>query len=52
MFSGFVIGSVGEVNFQWMGLFAGVVSSAAVAYYGIAIKKALPYVGGSQWYPP
>jgi GDP-fucose transporter C1 len=49
VFSGFVIGSVGEVNFNWAGLIAGVISSAAVAYYGIAIKKALPHVGGSQW---
>jgi GDP-fucose transporter C1 len=49
VFSGFVIGSLGEVNFSWAGLIAGVISSGAVAYYGIAIKKALPHVGGSQW---
>lgn len=37
------------MNFSWAGLIAGVISSAAVAYYGIAIKKALPHVGGNQW---
>jgi len=49
VFTGFVIGSVGEVHFSWPGLIAGVISSAAVAWYGIAIKKALPHVGGNQW---
>eukprot|EP01128_Nolandella_sp_AFSM9_P004744 TRINITY_DN2188_c0_g1_i2.p1 TRINITY_DN2188_c0_g1~~TRINITY_DN2188_c0_g1_i2.p1 ORF type:complete len:346 (-),score=85.60 TRINITY_DN2188_c0_g1_i2:133-1044(-) len=49
IFSGFVVGSVGEVNFSWAGLIAGAASSACVAYYGIAIKKALPHVGGSHW---
>jgi len=49
VFSGFVIGSLGEVNFDWKGLIAGVISSAFVAYYGIAIKKALTLVGNDEW---
>jgi len=49
VFSGFIIGSVGEVNFDWKGLIAGVISSAFVAYYGIAIKKALTLVNNNEW---
>jgi len=49
VFSGFVLGSIGEVNFQWEGLIAGVLSSAFVAYYNIAIKSTLPVLGDSEW---
>jgi len=49
VFMGFIIGSVGEVRFDWKGLVAGVFSSAFVAYYGISIKKSLPLVENSEW---
>lgn len=49
IFAGFVVGSIGEINFSWAGLIAGAASSACVAYYGIAIKKALPHVDNSHW---
>jgi len=49
VFLGFLIGSIGEVNFQWLGLIYGVISSAFVSLYGIYVKKVMSAVGGDQW---
>jgi len=46
---GFVIGSVGEVSFTWLGVIYGVTSSAFVALYGIYVKRIMPLVGDNQW---
>jgi len=46
---GFVIGSIGEANFTWLGVFYGVASSAFVSLYGIYVKKVMSAVGGDQW---
>lgn len=50
VFAGFIVGSVGEVNFEWIGWFAGVISSVFVAYYNNSIKKSLVFVDNSSWY--
>ncbi len=50
VFSGFIVGSYGEVNFEWKGWLAGVISSVFVAYYNNSIKKALVFVDNSSWY--
>jgi hypothetical protein len=47
---GFVIGSAGEVNFSWLGLIFGVISSAFVSLYSIYVKKVMVLVGNDQWY--
>ncbi|GAA5797106.1 hypothetical protein HPULCUR_002485 [Helicostylum pulchrum] len=49
VFSGFVIGSYGEINFSWPGVFYGVGSSAFVALYGIYVQKTLVVVDNNQW---
>ncbi|ORX86790.1 hypothetical protein K493DRAFT_268866 [Basidiobolus meristosporus CBS 931.73] len=49
VFVGFVVGSYGEVNFSWAGIFYGVSSSAFVALYGIYVKKTLGIVENNQW---
>lgn len=49
VFFGFVIGSRGEAEFDWFGLFFGVLASIFVALYGIFVKKVLPAVEGNQW---
>ncbi|ORY05212.1 hypothetical protein K493DRAFT_252836 [Basidiobolus meristosporus CBS 931.73] len=49
VFVGFVVGSYGEVNFSWAGIFYGVSSSAFVALYGIYVKKTLAVVDNNQW---
>ncbi|KAG2231423.1 hypothetical protein INT48_003661 [Thamnidium elegans] len=49
VFSGFVIGSYGEINFSWPGVFYGVGSSAFVALYGIYVQKTLAVVDNNQW---
>lgn len=49
VFSGFVIGSKGEAEFDWSGLFFGVLASIFVALYGIYVKKVLPVVDSNQW---
>lgn len=49
VFMGFVIGSIGEMNFSFLGLFYGVGSSLFVALYGIYVKKTLVYVDNNQW---
>ncbi|KAF8963825.1 hypothetical protein BGZ46_000909 [Entomortierella lignicola] len=46
---GFFVGSYGETNFSWAGLFAGVGSSFFVALYGIYVKKTLAVVDNNQW---
>ncbi|KAI8970126.1 triose-phosphate transporter family-domain-containing protein [Mycotypha africana] len=49
VFLGFLIGSYGEINFSWAGVFYGVGSSAFVALYGIFVQKTLPAVDNNQW---
>eukprot|EP01126_Amoeba_proteus_P042045 TRINITY_DN4555_c0_g1_i2.p1 TRINITY_DN4555_c0_g1~~TRINITY_DN4555_c0_g1_i2.p1 ORF type:complete len:233 (-),score=44.80 TRINITY_DN4555_c0_g1_i2:78-776(-) len=46
---GFVTGSVGEMNFEWLGWIAGVASSGFVAYYNNSIKRSLSFVDNSSW---
>jgi GDP-fucose transporter C1 len=46
---GFTLGTIGEVRFSWLGLLAGVASSAVQAFYNVHIKKALPVVQNSTW---
>ncbi|KAG0263285.1 hypothetical protein BG011_009014 [Mortierella polycephala] len=46
---GFFVGSYGETNFSWPGLWAGVGSSVFVALYGIYVKKTLQVVDNNQW---
>eukprot|EP00158_Paraphelidium_tribonemae_P003645 Partr_v1_DN26276_c1_g4_i1_m48411 putative Solute carrier family 35 member C1 len=49
VFMGFLLGSAGELNFSWIGLFFGVGSSFFVALYGIYVKKTLAYMDDNQW---
>ncbi|KAI9029361.1 triose-phosphate transporter family-domain-containing protein [Hyaloraphidium curvatum] len=49
VFAGFIIGSAGEINFSWAGIFFGVGSSLFVALYGIYVKKTLAVVDNNQW---
>jgi len=49
VFIGFISGSAGEVNFEWIGWIAGIVSSIFVAYYNNAIKKSLVFVANDNW---
>ncbi|ORY94482.1 triose-phosphate transporter family-domain-containing protein [Syncephalastrum racemosum] len=49
VFFGFAIGSYGEINFSWAGIFYGVGSSAFVALYGIYVQKTLAAVDNNQW---
>jgi GDP-fucose transporter C1 len=49
VFLGFAIGSYGEINFSWAGIFYGVGSSAFVALYGIYVQKTLAAVDNNQW---
>jgi len=46
---GFIIGSVGEVNFSTLGVIFGVASSAFVSLNGIYVKKAMVLVNNDQW---
>ncbi|KAF9905267.1 hypothetical protein EC991_001866 [Linnemannia zychae] len=46
---GFFVGSYGESNFSWAGLWAGVGSSVFVALYGIYVKKTLGLIDNNQW---
>ncbi|KAF9134448.1 hypothetical protein BGW39_007063 [Mortierella sp. 14UC] len=46
---GFFVGSYGETNFSWAGLWAGVGSSVFVALYGIYVKKTLGLIDNNQW---
>jgi hypothetical protein len=47
---GFALGSIGEVQFSWVGLVYGVLSSVFVALYGIHVKIAAPEVNNDTWY--
>eukprot|EP01112_Ceratiomyxa_fruticulosa_P018952 TRINITY_DN6134_c0_g2_i3.p1 TRINITY_DN6134_c0_g2~~TRINITY_DN6134_c0_g2_i3.p1 ORF type:complete len:347 (-),score=60.68 TRINITY_DN6134_c0_g2_i3:355-1395(-) len=49
VFLGFFLGSLGEVNFSWLGVIFGVTSSFFVALYGIYVKKILPKTEGNEW---
>jgi len=49
VFSGFVIGSVGEVNLEIKGLIAGVISSFFVAYNNTLNKQLIPLVNKNPW---
>jgi len=49
VFVGFLLGSVGEVNFSWLGVIFGVTSSFFVALYSIYVKKILPFVESNEW---
>jgi GDP-fucose transporter C1 len=49
VFAGFIVGSAGEINFSWAGIFYGVGSSLFVALYGIYVKKTLSVVDNNQW---
>jgi len=46
---GFIVGSAGEMNFSWLGLIYGVISSVFVSLYSIYVKKVLVAVGNDQW---
>eukprot|EP01121_Diplochlamys_sp_Union-15-3_P018645 TRINITY_DN683_c0_g2_i2.p1 TRINITY_DN683_c0_g2~~TRINITY_DN683_c0_g2_i2.p1 ORF type:complete len:367 (-),score=48.57 TRINITY_DN683_c0_g2_i2:54-1064(-) len=46
---GFITGSLGEVNFNYIGLITGVLSSMFVSLYGIYVKSALTAVDGNHW---
>jgi GDP-fucose transporter C1 len=47
--AGFIIGSYGEINFSWEGIFYGVGSSCFVALYGIYVKKKLAILDNNEW---
>lgn len=49
VFIGFVLGSIGEIEFSLSGLLYGILSSMFVALYGIYVKKCLVYVDNDQW---
>ncbi|KAN0035877.1 hypothetical protein ACTA71_005168 [Dictyostelium dimigraforme] len=49
VFLGFLLGSAGEVNFSWLGIIFGLLSSFFVALYSIAVKRVLPAVDGNEW---
>lgn len=49
VFLGFVLGSLGEVNFSLVGLIFGVMASAFIGLYGIYVKKSLALVKQNQW---
>jgi GDP-fucose transporter C1 len=46
---GFLIGSVGEAHFSWLGVIFGVISSAFVSLYSIYVKKIMSVVNNDQW---
>lgn len=47
--TGFVIGSIGEVNFTWLGIIFGMCSSAFVSLYGIYVKRIMAIIEGDEW---
>ncbi|KAI9296067.1 hypothetical protein K502DRAFT_337354 [Neoconidiobolus thromboides FSU 785] len=49
VFAGFVLGSVSEIKFSWIGLIAGILSSIFVSTYSIMVKKVLVVVQGDEW---
>eukprot|EP01095_Lingulamoeba_sp_RSL-Kostka_P006114 TRINITY_DN1892_c2_g1_i1.p1 TRINITY_DN1892_c2_g1~~TRINITY_DN1892_c2_g1_i1.p1 ORF type:complete len:349 (+),score=52.15 TRINITY_DN1892_c2_g1_i1:143-1189(+) len=46
---GYILGSVGEINFSLLGSIFGLMSSVFVALYGIYIKKILSKLNNSEW---
>jgi len=46
---GFASGSIGEVNFNYIGLITGVLSSMFVSLYGIYVKDVLTVVENNHW---
>jgi GDP-fucose transporter C1 len=46
---GFSLGSIGEAQFSWLGIFYGVLSSLFVALYGIVVKRVIGYVDNDNW---
>ncbi|KYR00621.1 GDP-fucose transporter 1 [Tieghemostelium lacteum] len=49
VFFGFLLGSIGEVNFSWLGIIFGLFSSFFVALYSIYVKRVLPVCDGNEW---
>ncbi|EFA79372.1 GDP-fucose transporter [Heterostelium album PN500] len=49
VFFGFILGSIGEVNFSWYGIIFGLFSSFFVALYSIYVKRILPVCEGNEW---
>ncbi|EGG20555.1 GDP-fucose transporter [Cavenderia fasciculata] len=49
VFFGFVLGVMGEVNFSWLGVTFGVLSSLFVALYSIYVKRVLPACDQNEW---
>lgn len=47
--SGFVLGSLTEVNFSQKGFVFGIISSFLVALYSSSVKRILPVVGNDTW---
>lgn len=47
--SGFVLGSITELNFSQEGFFFGIISSILVALYSSSVKKILPVVDNNTW---
>jgi len=48
VFLGFVVGSIGELNFSVLGVLYGVLSSVFVALYGIYVKKIIAVVDNDE----
>eukprot|EP00761_Pharyngomonas_kirbyi_P012136 gb/GECH01012163.1/.p1 GENE.gb/GECH01012163.1/~~gb/GECH01012163.1/.p1 ORF type:complete len:324 (+),score=50.15 gb/GECH01012163.1/:1-972(+) len=49
VFIGYVVGSIGEMKFSWLGLFFGVLASMFVSLNSIFVKKKLPAVKNDHW---
>ncbi|XP_049850490.1 GDP-fucose transporter 1-like isoform X2 [Schistocerca gregaria] len=49
LFCGFILGSLGEIDFSLSGFVHGMLSSMFLALYGIYVKKTLAYVDNDQW---
>jgi GDP-fucose transporter C1 len=46
---GFALGTIGEVEFSWVGLAFGLLSSVFIALYGIFVKRVSPAVDNDSW---
>jgi len=46
---GFLVGSLGEARFSWLGVIFGIISSAFVSLYSIYVKKIMAVVNNDQW---
>ena len=49
VFIGFFLGSLGEINFSWIGWSCGIAASFFVASYGISVKRCLSIVDNNEW---